>query len=264
MRSVVQTFALAVFLLTIPQVVEAQSARFDNFPNAKPTAGEVAPENLTSSGRRHLLRFVDGLGLRLVSLVADVPGLRLTNPGTADERVERTCRIIELAADLKVPVVTASVGAITHPERGDPSPVAIEALCRIGEFADSRGVAYAMRPSSDAGKRLVSVLDAVGCPALGVGLDPAAMVMRGANPLAEIERFLGQVVLVHARDGTVGQAESAGHEAGLGEGDVDWVGVLETLTEAEYRGSYVLRRTDSIDPVGDIQQARDVLRRILF
>lgn len=44
MRRIVQTFALAVFLLTIPQVVKAQSARFDNFPNAKPTAGEVAPD----------------------------------------------------------------------------------------------------------------------------------------------------------------------------------------------------------------------------
>ncbi len=44
MRRIVQPFVLAVFLLTIPRVVEAQTARFDNFSNAKPTAGEVAPD----------------------------------------------------------------------------------------------------------------------------------------------------------------------------------------------------------------------------
>ena len=225
-------------------------------------AGEVAPENLTPSGRRHLLRLVDSLGLRLVSLVADIPGLRLTDPRTAEERVERTRRVVELAADLQVPVVTASLGAITHPETGEPSPLAIEALRRIGEYAESRGAKYAIRPSLDAGERLVRVLKEVGCPAIGVGFDPAAMVMRGANPLADIDRFIGQIALVHARDGTVGEAERAGQEARFGEGEVDWVGILETLGTAEYRGAYVIRRTDSANPIDDIEKARDLLARM--
>jgi cytochrome oxidase Cu insertion factor (SCO1/SenC/PrrC family) len=44
MKRLLPSFTLAVFLLTIPMVVKAQSARFDNFPDAKPTAGEVAPD----------------------------------------------------------------------------------------------------------------------------------------------------------------------------------------------------------------------------
>ncbi len=44
MRRMVQTLALSLVLLTIPMVVKAQSSRFDNFPDAKPTAGEVAPD----------------------------------------------------------------------------------------------------------------------------------------------------------------------------------------------------------------------------
>jgi len=44
MRRIVQSLAAALFLLTVPHMVEAQSGRFDNFPDAKPTAGEVAPD----------------------------------------------------------------------------------------------------------------------------------------------------------------------------------------------------------------------------
>lgn len=226
-------------------------------------AGDIAPEHLTSSGRRHLAHFIRGLGLQLTSLAADMPGLRLTDPGTADECVERTCHVLELAADLKVPVVTASLGAITHPDTGEPSPLALEALRRIGEFADSRGTIYAIRPSYDAGDRLVDILAALACPSIGVGLDPAALVMTGANPLARLERFIEQVVAVQARDGTVGRDQHAGHEAPLGEGDVDWMTLLAMLTAAEYRRPYILRRRESANPTDDLRHARDSLKGML-
>ena len=84
-------------------------------------AGDVTPRSLSLSGRRHLARYVEGLGLGMASLAADMPALRLTDSRTADERVARTCEIIDLAKDLKVPIVTASVGALTHPETGGHS-----------------------------------------------------------------------------------------------------------------------------------------------
>ncbi|GAG18117.1 unnamed protein product, partial [marine sediment metagenome] len=199
-------------------------------------AGDVAPSNLSSSGRRHLFRYVDGLGLRLAALVGDMPRLRLTDAHTVDERVERTCRILDLAADLNVPLVTASTGALTHPETGEPSVEAVSALRRIGEYADLRGIAYALRPSYDSGERIVRVLDELRCPSIRVCLDPAAMVMTGANPLSRIEQFVEQVALLHARDSTAGLAERTGHETRLGEGEVDLVGVLAVLDAAEYRG----------------------------
>ncbi len=226
-------------------------------------AGEVSPEELSASGRRHLARYVDGLGLRMAALVGDMPRLRLTDPRCVDERVERTCRILDLAADLKVPLVTASTGALTHPETSEPSAEAISALRRIGEHADSRGITYALRPSYDGGERIVRVLDELRCPSIRVCLDPAAMVMTGANPLAQIERFVEQVALLHARDGAAGMAECPGHETRLGEGEVDLIGVLSVLDAAEFRGPYIIRRTDSQQPVSDIQDARDVLARLL-
>jgi sugar phosphate isomerase/epimerase len=212
---------------------------------------------------------VEGFGLRLASLSADFPGLRLTDPRTAEQRVERTCQAIDLARDLHVPIVTAIVGALTHPETGEPSTVALESLRRIGECADSHGVHFAIRPSYDGGDRVARVLSTLGCSSIRVCLDPAAMVMTGANPLASIDSYIEQIDLVHARDGTAGLPERAdggtrlGHETPFGEGDVDLVGLFDALRAAEYRSGYVVRRADSANPARELSLARDALARYL-
>lgn len=221
--------------------------------------GDVAPRNLSSSGRRHLSRLIGGLGMQLAALRSDLPGLRLTDPATVDERVARTCEVIDLAKDLGVSTVTAATGTLTHPDSGDPSPHAIDAMRRIGEFAEVRGVSFAMRPSRDGGDRIVRVLDELACPAISVCLDPAELAMSGTNPLAGIERYIGQISLMHARDATTGRADCQGHETPLGEGEVNLLGLLAVMSAAEYAGPYILRRADSQNPVADIEQARGIL-----
>ncbi len=225
--------------------------------------GDLAPSNLLNSGRRHLSRLIEGLGLRAAALAGDMPGLRLTDPRTVDERLEKTCGVLELAKDLGVPVVTASAGALTHPESGEPSLQAVDALRRIGEFADLRGVVYALRPTYGSSDLIARVLDELCCPSIGVCLDPAAMVMTGASPLSGFEHLAGRIQLVYARDASAGHAERTGSETALGEGDVDLVGILAMLDMADYSGSYILRRMDSQTPVADLARARDVFQRLL-
>ncbi len=225
--------------------------------------GEAAPRNLSSSGRRHLARYVEGLGLGVAALTADMPALRLTDSSTVDERVARTCEIIDLAKDLKVGIVTASVGSLTHPESGGPSPPAVGALRRIGEYADARGVVYAVRPSHDAGDRIVRMLDDLSCPSIQIGLDPAAMLMSGVNPFDVVKRCADRVAILHARDATAGLTDRPGRETPFGEGEVDFVGILALLEVAEYRGAFIVRRTDSPRPTPDLQAARDALARVL-
>ncbi len=223
--------------------------------------GETAPRSLSSSGRRHLARYVEGLGLSVSALAADMPGLRLTDSNAVDERVTRTREIIDLAKDLKVRVVTASVGALTQPASGDLFPSAAEALRRIGEYADARGVVYAIRPSQDSGDRVVRMLDELGCPSILVGLDPAALVMNGVNPLDAVARFADRVALLHARDATAGLTDRQGRETRLGEGEVDLAGILAVLEAAEYRGAYIVRRHDTPHPIAELYEARETLAR---
>jgi len=226
-------------------------------------AGDVTPDALSPSGRRHLRRLLSDLGLSLPSLTADYAGLRWTDSKTVEERVERTCRALDLARELSAPILSAGAGALTHPTSGEPSAIALAALRRVGEFADSRGVALALRPAYDSPERLERVLRELNCPSIRVCVDPAAMVMAGANPLALVERFPDQILLVNARDGTAGGPDRPGEEVRFGEGDVDLSGLFAALRDADYRGAYVVRRTASQSPIPDLCTARDELARFL-
>lgn len=224
--------------------------------------GETTPQNLSVSGRRHLQKIVADLGLNMTSLTADFAGLRLTDPKTMDERIERTCAIMELAADMNVPIVTSSVGALTHPDSGDPSDTALAALRRLGEFADSRGRIFAIRAAFDEPHKLRSLLQQLACPWLKVGLDPAALLMSGVNPIAAIESLGAETSLIHLRDGLHGSPNRPGQEAPLGQGELDLRGFLNSLDQFEFRGPAILRRTDSNSPATDLLQARDTIRRM--
>jgi sugar phosphate isomerase/epimerase len=106
---------------------------------------------------------------------------------------------------------------------------------------------------------VANVLDALRCPALEIGLDPAAMVMAGANPLASFEQIAEHVRLLHARDATAGFPDRPGHETRLGAGEVDLSRILMLLDAADYAGPYILRRTDSATPAQDLADARAAL-----
>lgn len=225
--------------------------------------GELSPKNLTRSGRRHVSRFVEGLGLSIASLVADFPGMRLTDPLSVDGRVTCTKDIIDLASDLLVGVVTTSLGATAHPETAAPAPLVVQALRALGEHADARGVLLAVRPTSDNAERTASLLAEVACPAVVVGLDPAAQVMAGHNPLALVESAGGRIPIMHVRDGVVGNSERGGYETRLGDGDVDMIGVLAAMQEADFRGPYIVRRCQSDTPMDDLQVGHDRLKQLL-
>lgn len=224
--------------------------------------GDATPETLTPSGRRHLRRYAADLGLTLSALTADLPGYRLTDSAAVDERVHCTRGVLELAREIGVPVVATGVGMLTHPETGEPSPVAMGALRALGEFADSRGVVLALRPSGDSAERIGRVLKELSCPAIRVCADPAASIMHGVNPLSLFERIPDRLALVHARDGTCGGGESSGRETTMGEGEVDWRSVAAALNDADYTGGIILRRTDAQRPRNDLAAAREFLKQL--
>ncbi len=221
--------------------------------------GALSPRNLSQSGRRHLGRFVAGFGMRVSALVADAPGQSLTDAKTADQRVERSLEVLDLAVDLNVAVVVSSVGALTHPDTGTLAPVAAESLQCIGETADARGVHFALRHTRAGGAEIAAVLDALDCPAIGVCFDPAAMVLAAADPMGSIEKYVERVCLVHVSDATTGGIDRTGQPVPLGRGEVSWLGLLAALDAASFSGAYTVRCPASSAPLVDLDAARVVL-----
>jgi sugar phosphate isomerase/epimerase len=225
--------------------------------------GELVPENLSGTGRRHLARYIEDFGLRISSLSADIPQSPWTDGRSVERRIEQTKGILTLAADLGVRVVTFSAGGMHSPGSDSISPIAMEGLCVLGDQADRLGIHLAMRPTLDGADSVAALLEHLRCPAFKLGLDPAAIVAGGTNPMSIIERLANEVVLVHARDATIGRPEHPGREVRLGEGDVDLVGVVAGLAAAGFQGPHILRRTDSASPESDIIAGRDALRKLL-
>jgi sugar phosphate isomerase/epimerase len=196
-------------------------------------------------------------------MTADLPHLRWTDASGVDERVARTRRVLDFAAELGVRVVTTSIGAVTHPETGEPSPPALEILRQLCEHADKRGRMLSLRPTYDAGERLHRVFRALNCANLKVTLDPAVLVMTGARPEATVEAFANDLALVYGRDGTAGGREKPGEETRVGAGDVDFPELLAAMEDAGYRGVLMMRRVHSRTPLVDLEAGKAFLARFL-
>ncbi|MCC7292449.1 MAG: sugar phosphate isomerase/epimerase [Phycisphaerales bacterium] len=223
---------------------------------------ELAPRELSESTARHFVRFVRNLGLDLAALTADFPGLRLTDPARVEERVDRTRAVLDAAARMRVPIVTAAVSALTHPQSGEPSAHATEALRQIAADAGRRGVVFAVRPSADTTEHTARIIQAINSASVKICLDPAALLMSGNDPSKLLSALPQEIVLSHARDATAGGPQRSGVETALGEGDLDWLGHLMLLEAAGYHGPHIVRRTSSQRPAHDLAAAQAYLRSV--
>ena len=68
---------------------------------------------------------------------------------------------------------------------------------------------------------------------------------------------------VHAKDGVRDLAQGRGLETQLGRGAVDFPEILAILEEHEYRGYFTIERRHSSDPVLEVGQAVQYLRRLV-
>lgn len=227
-------------------------------------SGEVSPSQMSESGRRHLSRFCRNLGLGLAALSADVGPGGLANAAAVDAHVERTLRILELAAALHVPVVTADAGSMVDPRSGEPSAVALDALRAIADHADRVGTIFGLQSGPDSPDALHRLFREIGCPSLKVCLDPAMLARFGHVPLEAVGALAEDIALSHLGDATLGRPERPGLETQLGRGQLDLPAYLAELAAAGYVGPLILRRRDSQRPVEDLAAAAQLVRPLIL
>lgn len=218
------------------------------------TRGDTAVDALSSTGRGQLARLVRGLGMNLASLDADVLRESLTDSRHVEQVIERTCQILTLARDMRVPVVTVAVGAL----RGDSeSKLAVEALCAIGAHADRVGTILAVSIGESSAESLASCLKRVNCPSLGACVDSGALLLRGDDAAEAVNVLADGIAHSRARDAIRGGAEGGGLETALGDGHLDLTAYLVALESVDYRGPQIIRRRDA----GSAARAADDIAR---
>lgn len=224
---------------------------------------EISPANLSESGRRHLKRICSGLGLQAAALTCDAAGSGLADSATVEQYVERTFRVLELAADLGVPVVTGDIGRATDPAGGGIDPTAVGALAAIATQADRVGVLFGVQTGADEPAVLDEVSRLVSAPSLMVCLDPGMLARFGHDPIQAAGTLAEEIVLAHVCDATRGGSERPGIDTALGRGSVDLRAFLAHLEAAGYARPYILRRRGAQRPRADLEADGKVLRGLI-
>lgn len=227
------------------------------------TRGDVDPTALSQTGVRHLRKLVEGLGLELATLGGQLGGSGLADPATVDERIDRTRRVLELAARLRVPVVTTHLGPVPDDPNDRRRQSIIEAVQHLGEHADRTDTFLAVQAAHSAPTVLRDLLDEIDCPMIRVCYDPGGLLQFGHDPVTGAGDLADYVVASHLRDATPATSTSAGHEVRMGTGQVNFLACLAALEQGDYVGPQIVRRTDAADPIADIAAAKQYLDNLL-
>ena len=164
--------------------------------------GPLAPEAMTARDRQEFRRFCRNLGIAPFALCGDLGGHGFERAEENTAKIERSCRIVDLAVDLGCSVVTTHIGVIPE-DPSDPRYRTMKEACRrLGAYAAPRGVTFAIETGPEPAAVLRRFLDDLAQPGLGVNLDPANLVMViGEDPVAAVSSLGPYIIHTHAKDG---------------------------------------------------------------
>ena len=266
----------------IPSIEKAAEMGFDGI-QLYATTGEFSPERLSKSDKIELKRLIREKGLVISALCGDMGGFGFQREEDNPERIEKTKRIIDLAQEFDVPVVTTHIGVIPKDKTVPRYAVMLRALTECGEYARAHGVTLAIETGpEDAPTLLQFINDTNG--GVGVNLDPANFVMvTGQDPVKAVELLGKHIVHTHAKDGVMLKQTdpeiiydcfaSGGIEAlnvadyfletPLGQGHVDFPAYLRALGAVGFDGFLTIERETGDDPGADIALAQVFLSEVL-
>lgn len=224
------------------------------------TGGELAPWNLSETGRREFRHLVGANGLEISALCGEL-GKGFVNQEGLEERIDKTKQMLKLARDLKAPALTTHIAVIPADRNSSDWINLSEVMRDIGDFGDRVGVKFAFETGPEDAALMKAFLDSVESPGLAVNYDPANLVAQGFDHLQGVYDLRAYIVHTHAKDARE-SAIGRGEEVPLGEGDVQWPEYLARLEEIGYRGYLTIERERGDDPVSDITKAIQFLRSL--
>lgn len=246
--------------------------------------GEMRAENLSAAQRRDFRRLVADNNLEISALCGDLGGHGFQIPAENEEKIRRSKAIVDLAVDLGTDVVTTHIGVV--PEQPDDPVFKNQLLvCQdIGAYALEKGVAFAIETGPETAAVLARFLEAVDCPAIGVNMDPANLIMvLNEDPVQAVYTLGKYIKHTHAKDGVQlkpcdprqvyasfaeGGIEGLNigelfNEVPLGQGGVHWDNYLQALREVGFKGYLTIEREVGENPVADIKTAVEFLKQKL-
>lgn len=247
------------------------------------TTGEFSPEVLTTERKSEIRSLLMENRLEISALCGDMGGYGFQIESDNAERIQKTKRIIDLAEEFEVGVITTHIGVIPENKDNPRYSVMLDAMCKCGEYAADKKITLAIETGPEKASTLLSFLqDTNG--GIGVNLDPANFVMvTGQDPVEAVQVLGKYIVHTHAKDGVMlkqtdpeiiydcfakGGIEALNVadyflETPLGDGDVDYAKYINALRGIGYDGYLTIERETGENPISDIQKSLNTLRNII-
>ena len=140
------------------------------------------------------------------------------------------------------------------------------ALRYIASTLRSRGQYFLFETGQETPVVLLRAIEDIGTGNVGVNLDTANLILYGkANPVDALDVFGRYVRNTHCKDGFYPtDGKHLGREVAIGEGKVDFAGVVKGLKALGYDGPWIIEREISGEQQKkDILRARDYLASLL-
>ena len=202
---------------------------------------ELQPEELSESGRKQLLHFLDELSLNVSSL--HLPMRRaLCDLEQLDHRLAEIRKAMEFAWKLKTPLLTLRIGRIPEDQESKEYGILREVLNDLARHSNHVGATLCLIPTNDSADAMLQMLTDVTAGPMGIDLDPASLIMAGQNPVKALRLLHQYVFHVQGRDG-LRDIDGTGIETTLGRGQVEWDEFMALLLEIPYRGWITVNRT---------------------
>ncbi len=244
--------------------------------------GDICPDSLLGRPERiaEYRRLLTDNRLVVSALCGDLGGHGFEIYKDNAEKIEKTCRIVDLACEFETAVVTTHIGVIPNDTECEKYRVMLDALCSCGEYASRHGVTLAIETGPEVAPVLHGFVSRID-KGVGVNLDPANFVMvTGQDPAEAVYLLRDYIVHTHLKDGkrlkvsdpveiyrsfAEGGIEALNVadyfiETPVGEGDVDFKKYISALKEIGYDGFLTIERETGADPSADITKAAEYAR----
>ena len=181
-------------------------------------------------------------------------------------RLEELKRGSDFAKTLGVDKVATHVGFVPENPRDPNYPGVVAAVKEIADYCKANGQSFLFETGEETPITLLRLIEDTGCDNLGVNYDTANLILYGkANPVDGLD-ILGRFVMdMHAKDGfypTTGAA--LGKHSRVGEGAVDFPGVIAKLKKQGYDGVITIEREISgPQQIIDIIDAKKYLEELI-
>lgn len=161
-------------------------------------------------------------------------------------------------ATMGVPYLSTHVGFIDH-EDAEGYATFCARLTELADAAQAVGIMLLMETGQESATELLSCLEDLNHPALGVNFDPGNMILYGmGDPVKAVTILAPWIRHVHIKDAIKSPVPGEwGTEVPWGDGEVDCKGFFRTLEEIGYTGVLAIEREAGDARRSDICQAAE-------